>query len=84
MVWIIKPLEVRSEFKVLGVPIDDKLKSFHQISEKVQKANQIMGLLTLSVPILQNSQTHSNNSSAIYRRIVLVCLTILWDWHLKG
>ena len=84
MVWIIKPLEVRSEFKVLGVPIDDKLKIFHQISEKVQKANQIMGLLTVSVPISQNGQTHSNNSSASYRRIVLVCLTILWDWHLKG
>ena len=24
---------------------------------------------------------HWNNSSAICRRIVWVCLTILWDWH---
>ena len=32
----------------------------------------------------KNGQTHSNNSSAICRRIVLVCLTILWNWHLKG
>ena len=31
----------------------------------------------------QNGQTHSNNSSEISRRIVWVCLTILWNWHLK-
>ena len=31
----------------------------------------------------QNGQTHSNNSSEIRRRIVWVCLTILWNWHLK-
>ena len=41
-------------------------------------------ILTLLVPISQNDQTHSNNSSAICRRIVWVCLTILWDWRLKG
>ena len=33
--------------------------------------------------ISQNSQTHSNNSSANCRRIVWVCLTILWHWHLR-
>ena len=27
---------------------------------------------------------HSNNSSAICRRIFWVCLTILWSWRLKG
>ena len=31
----------------------------------------------------QNGQTHSNNSSEISRRIAWVCLTILWNWHLK-
>ena len=29
-------------------------------------------------------QTHSSNSSAISRRIIWVCLTILWNWRLKG
>ena len=36
--------------------------------------------LTLEAPIPQNGQTHTNNSSANYRRIVWVCLTILWNW----
>ena len=40
-------------------------------------------VLTLWAPIPQNGQTHSNNSSAICRRIVWVCLTILWDWRLR-
>ena len=40
-------------------------------------------ILTLEAPIPQNGQTHSNNSSAIYGRIVWVCLTILWNWR-KG
>ena len=40
--------------------------------------------LTLKAPIPKNGQTHSNNSSAICRRIVWVCLTILWNWRLKG
>ena len=40
--------------------------------------------LTLSARISQNGQTHSNNSSANFRRIAWVCLTILWDWRLKG
>ena len=40
--------------------------------------------LTLYAPISQNGQTHWNNSSANCQRIVGVCLTILWDWHLKG
>ena len=35
------------------------------------------------MPISQSGQTHSNNSSANWRRIVWVCLTILWDWRLK-
>ena len=35
-------------------------------------------ILTLQAPIPQNGQTHSNNSSAICRQIVWVCLTILW------
>ena len=40
---------------------------------------QIISLLSA---ILQNGQTHSNNSSAW--RIVWVCLTILWNWCFKG
>ena len=39
--------------------------------------------LTLQAPTPQNGQTHSSNSSANSRRIVWVCLTILWGWHLK-
>ena len=33
-------------------------------------------------PTPQIGQTHSNNSSAVgcCRRIILVCLTILWGW----
>ena len=41
------------------------------------------GFLTLQAPIPQNGQTHSNNSWAICRRIVWVCLTILSNWRLK-
>ena len=41
-------------------------------------------LLTPSAPISQNGQTHSKSSSSNWRRIVWVCLTILWDWRLKG
>ena len=33
---------------------------------------------------VRNSQTRSNNSSAICWRIVWVCLTIFGDWRLKG
>ena len=33
---------------------------------------------------LKTFQTHSNNSSAIFGRIVCVCLAILWDWRLQG
>ena len=40
--------------------------------------------LTLLAANPQNGQTHSSNSSANYRRIVWVCLTILRDWRLKG
>ena len=40
--------------------------------------------LTFSALNPQNGKTHSNNSSAICRRIVWVCLTILWGWRLKG
>ena len=40
--------------------------------------------LTVQAPTPQNGQTHSNNSSANCRRIVWVCLTILWAWRLKG
>ena len=40
--------------------------------------------LTIQVPIPQNGQIHSNNLSAICWQIVLVCLTILWDWRLMG
>ena len=35
--------------------------------------------LTLYAPTPQNGQTHSNNLVAICRRIVWLCLTILWD-----
>ena len=47
-------------------------------------AGQQINILTLSAAIPQNGQTHSNNLSAICRRIVWVCLTILWNWCLKG
>ena len=40
--------------------------------------------LIFLAPISQNGQTHSNNSSPIFPQIVWVCLTILWDWRLKG
>ena len=43
-----------------------------------------LDILALLAPISQNGQTHSSNSSVICRRIVWVCLTILWYWHLKG
>ena len=46
--------------------------------------SRLFSILTLWAPIPQNSQTPSNNLSAICRRIVWVCLTILWDWRLKG
>ena len=32
----------------------------------------------------QNGQTHSNDSLVICRRIVLVCLTLLWGWCLES
>ena len=49
---------------------DDKHK--HRISLKIFILNIIVFLrtLTLQASISQNSQTHSNNSSAICRRIV--------------
>ena len=40
---------------------------------------QIAHLTLSQVPISQNGQTHSNTSLAKCRRIVWVCLTILWD-----
>ena len=45
--------------------------------------------ISLYAPISLNVQTHSNNLLAncrriVWRRIVWVCLTILWDWRLKG
>ena len=43
-----KPLEVKLELKVLRVLIDDNLRFSHHISEKVNKANQIMGLMRRS------------------------------------
>ena len=39
--------------------------------------------LTLYAPIPQNGQTHSNKSSPNCRRILWVCLTILWSWQLN-
>ena len=38
--------------------------------------------LTLWAPTSKVGQTRSNNSSAICRQIVWVCLTILWGWRL--
>ena len=40
--------------------------------------------LTLEVPTSQNGQTRSNNFLIFWQRIFLVCLTIMWCWHLKG
>ena len=44
----------------------------------------ILYILTLSVPTPRNGQTHSDNLSAIRRRIVWVCFAILWGLHFKG
>ena len=41
-------------------------------------------VLILSAPTPQNGQKHLTNSSVNCRRIAWVCLTILWDWRLKG
>ena len=46
-------------------------------------AEILIKYLALYTPIPQNGQTHSNNSSANCRRIVWVCLTILWGWRLR-
>ena len=43
-----KPLEVKLELKVLRVLIDDNLRFSHHISERANKANQIMGLMRRS------------------------------------
>ena len=43
-----KPLDVKSEHKDLGVITDDNLKFSYHISEKVNKANQIMVLIRRS------------------------------------
>ena len=52
---------------------------------KIEKLGlSLLDVLTPEVPIPQNGQTHSDNSSAICRQIVWVCLTILWDFRLKG
>ena len=40
-------------------------------------------ILTLYEPTPENGQTHSNNLSANLRRIVWVCLTILWACLLR-
>ena len=61
-------------------------KSTLEILEKGVKYSKLLIklILILETPISQNGQTHSNNSSAIYRRIVWACLTILWGWCLKN
>ena len=43
-----------------------------------------LNLNPLSANFTKNGQTHSNSSSANCRQIVWMCLTILWNWILKG
>ena len=61
---------------------DSAIRFSNYLTKKSQKTSMIA--LTLQVPIPQNAQTHWNNSSIICRRIVWVCLTILWNWRLKA
>ena len=68
-------------------PISKASLSNHLLSQENQTkipASHEKYTLTLQATISQNGQTHSNDSSANYRRIVGVCLTILWDWCLNG
>ena len=51
---------------------------FEQVNASCEFLNRKV-LLTIEAPISQNGQTHLN-----CRRIVSVCLTILWDWRIKG
>ena len=59
---------------------DTLCSSYHEVRIKFSS----FVILTLFVPIPQNGDTHSKNSSAICRQIVWVCLTILWGWRIKG
>ena len=45
---------------------------------------RVKHFLTFWAPTPQNGQIQSNKSSAIFRQIVWVCLTILLVWRLKG
>ena len=67
------------ELLMLGV-----LKKFVKLGYLSLLVKYFLFFLTLKAPIPQNGQTHSNNSSAICQRIVLGCLTILWNWRIKG
>ena len=76
-----KPLEVKSEIDNIGVLIDDKLRFSHHISEKVNKANQIMGLICRNC-------THMDQHNFILLFISLVRIyleypNLLWSPILK-
>ena len=61
------------------------LRNFNEIFRKDVTYDNIKSYDNINslIPIPQNGQTHSNNSSANCRRIVWVCLAILWNWCLK-
>ena len=56
--------------------LDTFISSVFSLARNHSKINYFNPL----APIPQNSQTHSNNSSANRRRSVWVRLTILWNW----
>ena len=68
------------------------LKKIFFIKQRLLKASYMFRFLTLLErqfdKMVKHTQTihrqFANNSSAICRQIVWACLTILWDWRLKG
>ena len=68
-------------------PALNAIENFYHLASvlKIKEARDSSDCLSLN-PLNanpQNGQRHSNNS-AICWRIVWVCLTSLWNWHLKG
>ena len=76
-----KTLEVNSELKDLSVLIDDNLKFSHNILEKVNKANQIMGLIRRSFTYM-----NQHNFILLFKSLVrphLEYVNVTWSPILK-
>ena len=76
-----KTLEVNSELKDLSVLIDDNLKFSHHILEKVNKANQIMGLIRRSFTYM-----NQHNFILLFKSLVrphLEYVNVTWSPILK-